>query len=686
MRAIELLAPARDLECGIEAIRHGADAVYIGAPRFGARAAAGNSLEDIARLVDYAHLFGVRIYVTLNTLLRADELPAAQSLINDLTAIHVDALITQDPRIIPSPGLVNVGCPDVTSPANLATPTIPSFAPSSAPPTITSSAPPAIASSSAPTSQAGTLLSSLPLHSSTQQDNRTPADVLARLVAGYQQVVLARELSLDEIRAIHAAVPQMPLEVFVHGALCVSYSGRCYASEYCFGRSANRGECAQFCRLPFDLVDDAGHVVQKQRHLLSLRDMNRAADLEALMDAGVTSFKIEGRLKDVAYVKNTTAYHRQQIDAILQRRSTEYRRSSFGHSEITFTPDPAKSFNRGFTTYFLHGRTTGLACHATPKSIGEFVGTVKEITISPPTTSASSSHSTPTTKQASAGPVGGGSSAVISFSVAGTSPFTNGDGLCFFTPDDRLVGFRVNRVDQQGRLYPASIPEGFQKGTRLYRNYDAAFERLLSRPTAVRRLPVRWLLEDHETGFRLTLTAKETGISVSSYTFEQSLETAYTPQEAAIRRQLLRLGETPFACSEEDIELRLSDNFFIPASVLANWRRQLTEELCIKLSASTTTHTTPTSTTPSSSPPAPSHKGEVSSSSPTWNHVLSVPLMTCRYCLRHALGQCLRQQPTLRGSLSLQLADGRRFPLHFDCRRCEMYVMPPAGTSFVPEF
>ena len=327
MRPIELLAPARNLECGIEAIRHGADAVYIGAPRFGARAAAGNSIEDIAQLIDYAHLFGVRIYVTLNTLLYDDELPAAQALIDELAAIHVDALITQDPRIIPNHS------------------------------------------------------SPIPLHSSTQQDNRTISDVLARQAAGYQQVVLARELSVEEIRAIHAAAPDMPLEVFVHGALCVSYSGRCYASEYCFGRSANRGECAQFCRLPFDLVDEEGHLVNvpdghseghplRQRHLLSLRDMNRSAYLEELMDAGASSFKIEGRLKDVAYVKNITAYYRQRIDAILQRRPADYCRSSYGRSTITFTPDPAKSFNRGFTDYFLHGRTTDLACHATPKSIG----------------------------------------------------------------------------------------------------------------------------------------------------------------------------------------------------------------------------------------------------------------------------------------------------------------------------
>ena len=602
-RPIELLAPARDLECGLEAIRHGADAVYIGAPRFGARAAAGNSISDIAQLVDYAHLFGVRIYVTLNTLLRDDELPEVQSLMDELSAIHADALITQDPRLI---------------------------------------------------SLNSQLSAPLPLHASTQMDNRTVADVRSRLAEGYQQVVLARELSLDDIRAIHDAVPEMPLEVFVHGALCVSYSGRCYASEYCFGRSANRGECAQFCRLPFDLIDADGHVIQKQRHLLSLRDMNRSADLEALLDAGVSSLKIEGRLKDVAYVKNITAYYRQQLDALFARRPDDYCRASYGKSTISFTPNPQKSFNRGFTSYFLHGRTSDLACHATPKSIGEPVGTIKEVR--------------------------------PALSVAGTAMFANVDGLCFFDSDRRLVGFRVNRVDQQGHLFPAdpSVLSSLRKGTPLYRNFDAAFEHQLSRPTAERRLSVCWLLEDVPSGFRLTLTCTDNGRSVSR-TFEHPHELARTPQADAICRQLLRLGDTPFVCAEADITLRLSADFFIPASVLANWRRELTERLTI---------------------PNPSRKGgeasglfsfsarpsSVARLSPSresgeWVLELGVgPLMTCRYCIRHALGQCLQEHPTLHGPLALRLSDGRRFPLHFDCKRCEMQVLPPTGTHFTPEF
>ena len=275
LRKIELLAPARNLECGIEAVNHGADAVYIGAPKFGARAAATNSMDDIGRLTDYAHLYGVRIYVTVNTILKDEELKETEDMIWELYRRGVDALIVQDM------GLTRLNLPPI------------------------------------------------PLHASTQMDNRTAGKVRFLAEAGFRQVVLARELSLDEIAAIHKACPDTPLEVFVHGALCVSYSGQCYASQACFGRSANRGECAQFCRLPFSLVDVDGRVVVKDKHLLSLKDMNRLDMLEQLLDAGVTSLKIEGRLKDVAYVKNVTAAYSQRLDAILKRRK-EYVRASSG--------------------------------------------------------------------------------------------------------------------------------------------------------------------------------------------------------------------------------------------------------------------------------------------------------------------------------------------------------------------
>ncbi len=601
MRHIELLSPARDLACGIEAIRHGADAVYIGAPRFGARAAAGNSVADIASLVAYAHPYGVRIYVTLNTLLRDDELTAVQLLVDELAAAGVDALITQDKRIVPASATVPRGMACVRS--------------------------------------------GIALHSSTQMDNRTPADVQARLRAGYEQTVLARELAVADIRAIHSAVPQMPLEVFVHGALCVSLSGRCYASQYCFGRSANRGECAQFCRLPFTLTDAQGHTLTDprtglplhQRHLLSLKDMNRSAHLEELMDAGVSSFKIEGRLKDAAYVKNTTAYYRRRIDQIIARRPADYARASCGVSTISFHPDVAKSFNRGFTDYYLHGRTPQTVFQPlTPKAIGEGVGRVE---------------------------------AVRHYAVAVSSQavFHAGDGLCYFDREGHLQGFRVNSIDAAGRLHPATMPDGLTAGTPLFRNVDAAFEAALARPTAERRVPASWHLTDAD-GFTLTLRAS-TG-HTATMRFDYPHETARTPQDGALRRQLLRLGDTIFACTEADITIAMSREWFIPASVLGEWRRQVCAQLTATMAAALPqrpqTAVTEADVTPDDA------------DGRTW------PLMTCRHCLRYAYGQCPRHQtpdPAAArqwgGTLHLALADGRTFPLHFDCQRCLMTVERP---------
>ena len=322
-RKIELLAPAKDLACAMAAIDHGADAVYIGAPKFGARSAAGNSLEDIRQLCAYAHQYDVRIYVTLNTILKDEELEEAQSLVWDLWRAGADALIVQDMA------LLMLDLPPI------------------------------------------------PLHASTQTDNRTPEKAAFLEKVGFRQLVLARELSFNEIRQI-ADQTSVPLEVFVHGALCVSYSGQCYISEALTGRSANRGACAQYCRLPYTLADAEGKEIVKNKHLLSLKDMNRAEQLEALLDAGASSLKIEGRLKDISYVKNITAYYRKKLDAIFKRRS-EYTRASVGKSYYTFEPVAEKSFNRGFTPFLLTGRSADITAFDTPKSLGEAVGTVKEI-------------------------------------------------------------------------------------------------------------------------------------------------------------------------------------------------------------------------------------------------------------------------------------------------------------------
>ena len=447
-RKIELLAPAKDLTCGLEAIRHGADAVYIGAPKFGARAAAANSGEDIRTLCDYAHLYGARVYVALNTILTDDELAEAERMIWELWRAGADALIVQDM------GITQLDLPPI------------------------------------------------PLHASTQTDNRTVEKVRFFEQAGFTQVVLARELTLDEIREI-AAETTVPLEVFVHGALCVSYSGQCYLSEALSGRSANRGACAQYCRLPYTLVDADGTKIAGPKHLLSLKDMNRSDRLEALLDAGVSSLKIEGRLKDVTYVKNVTAYYRRCLDAILSRRP-EYVRSSFGRSVYTFEPNPEKSFNRGFTPFFLDGRRADVTAFDTPKSLGEPVGRVKALK---------------------------GKSA---FTVAGTKVLHNGDGLAFFNRRGELEGLRVNRVEA-GCVYPLRMPP-LAVGMPIYRNYDQEFEKLLAKPSAERKMVVRITFAENPFGFTLTLE-DETGARVMlAEPFEK--EPAQRPQEENIRYQL----------------------------------------------------------------------------------------------------------------------------------------------------
>ena len=401
VRSIELLAPAKDLQCGIEAINHGADAVYIGSPKFSARAAAGNTLEDIRTLCSYAHQFGARIYVAFNTILTDEELPDAETIIWELYRAGADALIVQDM------GILSLNLPPI------------------------------------------------PLHASTQTDNRTPAKVKFLQDAGFTQVVLARELSLNEIHAI-ASETTVPLEVFVHGALCVSYSGQCYISSALSGRSANRGECAQYCRLPYTLLDAEGNEILKDKHLLSLKDLNQSQHLEALLDAGVTSLKIEGRLKEVSYVKNITAYYRKKLDALFAKRP-EYKRASVGHETYTFEPIAEKSFNRGFTSFFLQQRQKDITSFDTPKSVGERVGTVKELKGN-------------------------------SFTIAGTKQLSNGDGLIFFNSEGNLEGFRVNRVEEN-RVFPLEMPRISPK-TILYRNYDHAFEKLLEKPSAERKIDV----------------------------------------------------------------------------------------------------------------------------------------------------------------------------------------------------
>ena len=607
-RPIELLSPAKDLACGIEAIRHGADAVYIGAPRFSARAAAGNTTDDIRALCDYAHLFGARVYVALNTILKEEELKEAERIIHRLYEAGADALITQDMAIA------------------------------------TMDLPP------------------IPLHASTQMDNRTPEKVRFLQDVGFTQVVLARELSLEQIREI-ARRTTVPLEVFVHGALCVSYSGQCYLSAALGGRSANRGECAQYCRLPYTLVDADGREIAAGKHLLSLKDMNRGDYLEDLLDAGVSSLKIEGRLKEVSYVKNVTAWYRRRLDAILARRP-EYRKASAGHCDYTFEPAAEKSFNRGFTPFFLRGRSRDITSFDTPKSAGEPVGTVKDVRGN-------------------------------SFSLQGTTTLRNGDGLTFFNERGTLEGFRVNRVEAD-RVFTLERP-ALRPGTRLYRNHDQAFERLLEKPSAERRLSLQMEFTDNAFGFTLCLT-DETGARVMlAKPFPK--ETARVEQTGNIRTQLSKLGGTPFEATE--IDVRLSGRWFVPSSLLAEMRREGIERLLAVRRVRYRRELARVDRT--STIPYPertlTYLGNVSNSlaeafyrqhgvervekafelSPR----TGVPLMFTKHCLRYSMGWCpvhQKGQSPYKEPYYLRYKD-TLLRLRFRCDECRMEISVCAGPA-----
>jgi putative protease len=580
------------------AIDHGADAVYIGAPRFGARAAAGNSVEDIRQLCDYAHPFGVKVYVTVNTILYDDELEATRQLLQELQQAGVDAILVQDMA------LLQIQNEELR-------------------------------------------IKRIPLHASTQTDNRTPEKVRWLRDLGFSRVVLARELSVEEIATIHREVPDVELEVFVHGALCVSYSGICYASQHCFGRSANRGECAQFCRMKFSLVDAEGREVERDRYLLSLKDMNQSDHLEELIEAGATSFKIEGRLKDVQYVKNVTAAYSQRLNQIIRRHPDQYCRSSKGMCRYTFTPNLNRTFNRGYTTYFLHGRQNNIASFDTPKAIGAFVGTVKEIR-----------HD--------------------SFNVAGTANFTNGDGLCFFNEERQLEGFRANRV-VGNRIYPYRMPQGLRPGVSLYRNSDQEFDRLLSRPSAERKITIC-----------LSLRAVADGFELNGIHFSAEHQTAQKPQRENIIRQLTKLGDTIYTCDEVDIPDDF--NYFIPNSVLSDMRRTLIEQMrnekCVMRNDDIQTSTD--SADRSNRIPHSSFDYLYNISNRLSQQFYgakkltayelkggSGPIMQCRHCIRYALGYCVKhggKRPTWTEPLSLIIGDGRRFRLEFDCQHCQMNI------------
>lgn len=594
----------------MEAINHGADAVYIGAPKFGARSAAGNSLEDIQALIQYAHQFDARVYVALNTILSDSELSETEGLIWKLYKIGADAIIIQDM------GILMLDLPPI------------------------------------------------PLHASTQNDNRTIEKIQFMADAGFSQVVLARELTVQEIKNIASNTSSVVLEAFVHGALCVCYSGQCYLSEAIANRSANKGACAQFCRLPYTLTNADGETIIPKKHLLSMKDLNLSEQLEEIIDAGVNSLKIEGRLKDMSYVKNVVAYYRIKLDEILSRRE-EYIRASAGTCTYTFEPHLDKSFNRGYTEYFFNGRRSDMWSLDTPKSIGEPIGKVKEVFDK-------------------------------FFTLSGTKKLNNGDGLCFMGHNQKeLQGIRVNRIDGE-KVFPAENHLQLKKGTFMYRNYDHEFEKILSKKSAERKIDATILLKDTEKGFYLYIE-DETGITAD---IEIALEKTPADKEqySNIVNNLQKTGNTIFRITRVDIEF--SNNWFIPSSQLSEWRRSLLSNLLIKRVAShiiepvvhtPTKHQFPVKEitylgnvmNEKSRRFYELHQANVTQMAFEKKRIDNVPLMFTRHCIKQSLGYCPKESATrmpYKEPLYL-LYNDTRLRLEFDCKICEMKVYHCTSTN-----
>lgn len=614
MKRLELLAPAKNLEQGKAAIEHGADAVYVGAPQFGARAAVGNSIGDIATLVEQAHLFHSKVFATVNTLLFDDELEDAERMVWQLYNAGVDALIIQDL------GLLELHLPPIA------------------------------------------------LHASTQMHNVSIERLQFLERVGFRRAILARETSLQQMAAMRAATT-IELESFVQGALCVCYSGQCYMSQYLNGRSGNRGCCTQPCRSSYDLVNESGRLLRRG-HLLSLRDFSAAQQLETMIDAGITSFKIEGRLKDISYVKNITAYYRRLLDELMERRD-DCRAASAGHTTLFFKPDLERTFNRGFTDYFLKGRQP-MASTTTQKSIGKRFATVL-------------------------------SCKGRTLEVNALDTPSTGDGLCYPTADGTWEGLLVNGVErlagthgaQQRYRLTANKPLSIELGTTLWRNNDYTFEKQLQGDSAERNIAINMTVSETAEGLQLQLRDEE-GITTTT-TIACAKEAARDAERATdtLRRQLGKLGGTPFSLG--DLNLSALPPLFVPASALNELRRQGVAQLC----QARIEHYRPTdcTTTPNE---VPYFQTTLHSPANVVNHAaqrfyerhgakvaewgLEVTgdyadkaLMTSKYCLRYELGQCLRHKcntqvdNAYQGDLYL-VNNGKQFRLEFDCRQCEMHI------------
>ncbi len=610
-RHLELLAPAKNADFGIEAINHGADAVYIGGPSFGARAKAPNSIEDIARLVTHARRYHAEVFVALNTIFHDNELETAQKQVHQLYDAGVDALIIQDM------GLLEMDLPPIQ------------------------------------------------LHASTQTDIRTVEKAAFLDQAGFSQIVLAREMDLHTVKQI-ADATTANLEYFIHGALCVAFSGQCFISHAHTGRSANRGECSQECRLPFTLEDQAGRIIGKDKHYLSMKDNDQSANLLALVNAGVSSFKIEGRYKDLPYVKNATAHYRQLLDAILNERP-ELAKSSDGSSKITFTPQPEKTFNRSATDYFTNGRQADIGAFDTPKFSGEKLGKVIKV----------------------------GTDFII---VETDTELHNGDGVCFFDVHKELVGLRVNTVEGN-KLFPNEMPIDIRNNTVLYRNRDHVFIRLLEKQSAQRNIAVDLILTETSSGFALS-AIDEAGFSATADCIVDK-----QPADAAekaithLRENLAKLGTTDFIA--RDIQLNTTQTWFIPGSIVKALRRDAVEQLILTRELGYARPARRPAAEPLATYPDDTlsflanvynqkarkfyekHGVKLISKAYEANEELDeVPLMITKHCLRFSHGLCPKEakgvigvQGTVTAEPMTLINGNDKFTLKFDCKPCEMHVM-----------
>ncbi|MDR1758662.1 MAG: U32 family peptidase [Bacteroidales bacterium] len=610
MKKIELLAPARDTRHGIEAVKHGADAVYIGAIKFGARAAATNNLNDMEELCRFAHQYHAKVYVTLNTILTDKEIEEAVTLAHKLYLTGIDALIIQDMGLLMHE------------------------------------------------------LPSIPLHASTQMHNLHLAHILFLQKVGFQRAILARELSLPDIANISQNT-DIELEAFVHGAACVSYSGQCYMSLYSHGRSANRGVCAQCCRQGYDLTDATGKILLKNRYLLSLKDIQRVHSIKDMILAGITSFKIEGRLKSMSYVKNITTFYRQHLDTILET-DRELVPASSGKCRYTFIPDPAKTFQRDHDNYFLHHRTENMANLLTPKSLGEYAGVVEKVEKN---------------------------SIIVKTDIL----FANGDGLLFVTKSGKTGGFRVNR--QVGnRLFPAQMPP-VDPSTLLYRNHDHTLDKLLSGTSACRTIKVSMFIKDTEEGILISCRDEDHYTVSHVFEIEKEFSQKVCRAEENLRQQMSKTGNTPFEI--EHIEIQLSRSWFIPLSRMSVWKRLMINLLLnARENGRKKGQMDFLPPCPDMSYPYPSSDGKLTFRANVFNRYAKAfylmhgvkevepaledqitknpVVMSCRYCLKHELGWCPKQKrvplPIFQEPLFLN-DHNHRYKLIFNCIKCEMDIV-----------